>query len=260
VEVEKRGKDVSASKSCIFILIASEDLSIIEETEMRINVLQHTPNEGPGMIQEWSQERNHEMWVYHPAYFHQLPTGEETDFLVVLGSPSNPYDSDSWIIPERKLIADVLAAGKPVLGICFGAQQIAIDLGARVTSSPHKEVGWAPVYLKDHSIAGLPEKMTVLHWHQDMFEIPNGAHLLFSSDLVPNQGFLYHGNVVGLQFHVEPNDDCVREVACNDCDYANEGNDLHQTTAQIIAHGVPQGNRAAVFTLLDYLVSQPRQE
>lgn len=227
---------------------------------MRINVLQHTPNEGPGMIQEWSQDRGHEMWVYHPAFFHQFPSGSETDFLVVLGSPSSPSDANPWIATERELIADVLHAGKPILGICFGAQQIAVDLGARVMPAPHKEVGWAPVYLRDHSISGLPEKMTVLHWHQDMFEIPNGAHLLFSSDLVENQGFVYHGNVVGLQFHVEQNDDNVREVACNDCDYANDGNDLHQSTAQIIAHGVPQENRKVVFALLDYLVSQSRQE
>ena len=33
---------------------------------MRINVLQHTPNEGPGSIREWSVARGHEMYVYHP--------------------------------------------------------------------------------------------------------------------------------------------------------------------------------------------------
>ena len=44
---------------------------------MRINVLQHTPNEGPGTIQEWSQDRGHEMYVYHPYQFDNLPTADE---------------------------------------------------------------------------------------------------------------------------------------------------------------------------------------
>jgi GMP synthase-like glutamine amidotransferase len=222
---------------------------------MRISVIQHVANEGPGMIQEWAHARGHETWVYHPETFGKFPTEAETDLLVVLGSPANPYDSDPWIKPERELIEKVMRVGKPVLGVCFGAQQIAVILGASVSASPHKEVGWAPVYLKDHSIPGLPEKMTVLHWHQDMFAIPTGAHLLFSSDLVENQGFVYHGNVVGLQFHCEPDVDNVREIACNDSDYPVENNDLHQSAQDIIAHGVPAENKRAVFALLDYLAA-----
>ncbi|HJG49295.1 MAG TPA: type 1 glutamine amidotransferase, partial [Limosilactobacillus ingluviei] len=36
---------------------------------MRINVLQHTPNEGPGSIQDWAHANNHELYVYHPYQF-----------------------------------------------------------------------------------------------------------------------------------------------------------------------------------------------
>ncbi len=52
---------------------------------MRINVLQHTPNEGPGSIKEWSQKNNHELYVYHPYQFGGvLPTADETDLLIIL--------------------------------------------------------------------------------------------------------------------------------------------------------------------------------
>lgn len=34
---------------------------------MRVNVLQHAPNEGPGSIQAWCHARDNEMFVYHPG-------------------------------------------------------------------------------------------------------------------------------------------------------------------------------------------------
>jgi len=75
---------------------------------MRINVLQHTPNEGPGMIQDWSQKHGHEMYIYHPYQFGYLPTAEETDLLVILGGPMSPNDNLSWIKQERDLIKEFI--------------------------------------------------------------------------------------------------------------------------------------------------------
>lgn len=46
---------------------------------MRVNVLQHAPNEGLGSIQDWCHEHNHEMFVYYPTDFGILPTIDETD-------------------------------------------------------------------------------------------------------------------------------------------------------------------------------------
>lgn len=222
---------------------------------MRINVLQHTPNEGPGSIQDWAHARHHEMWVYHPATFHKVPTVDETDLLVVLGGPMSPNDDDDWIKQERQLIKEMHEAGKPVFGACFGAQQISLTMGGQVGAAPHKEVGWAPVYRQTDVIPGIPDKLVALHWHQEMFSIPDGAQLLFSSDLVKNQGFVLD-NMVGLQFHFEPLDDNVREIVVNDGDYALDGNDLHQTPQEIIDHGVPAENRDVMFKILDYITQK----
>ncbi len=220
---------------------------------MRVNVLQHTPNEGPGSIKTWADQHHHEFYVYHPETFGKLPTVKETDLLVILGGPMSPNDDLAWIKQERQLIKAMLDAHKPILGACFGGQQIAKTIGAKILDAPHKEVGWALVYLKDSTIPNLPEKLTALHWHEQMFEIPEGAKLLFSSDLVKNQGFLIGDNVIGLQFHFEPEEDNVREIAINDVDYPLENNDLHQTGEEIIAHGVPEENQEVMFKLLDFI-------
>lgn len=79
---------------------------------MRINVLQHTPNEGPGVISEWAHQRGHEIYVYHPAQFNKLPTADETDMLVILGGPMSPNDDLPWIAKERQLIKELLGPGQ----------------------------------------------------------------------------------------------------------------------------------------------------
>ena len=159
----------------------------------------------------------------------------------------SPNDDLPWIAKERQLIKELLAQDKPMFGACFGGQQLAMTLGATV-----KDVGWAPVFLKSDVIPDLPEASTVLHWHQQMFTIPNGAQLLYSSAGLKEQGFVYGHRVVGLQFHFEPLADNVREIVVNDGDYA-AGSILNQTPAEIIAHPVPKENTATMFKILDWI-------
>lgn len=223
---------------------------------MRINVLQHTPNEGPGAIKAWSQTHGHEMFVYHPYQFDGiLPTAEETDLLVILGGPMSPNDDIVWMKDERALIGRLLEDGTPMFGACLGAQQIAKALGCAVSKAPYKEVGWAPVYRQTEMIPNVPERLVALHWHQEMFEVPREAALLFSSDLVKNQGFVMNGNIIGLQFHFEPEADDVREIVTNDAAYALTNNSLRQSPADILARSVPAENKRVMFTLLDYIAA-----
>lgn len=219
---------------------------------MRINVLQHTPNEGPGMIQDWSQAHGHEMYIYHPYQFGYLPTADKTDMLIILGGPMSPNDDLPWIKQERELIAKMIEQDKPIFGACFGAQQIAKQLGYNITKAPAKEVGWAPVYLQSQVIPDLPEQMNVLHWHEEMFEVPDRAELLFSSDKVKNQGFVMNHRIIGLQFHFEPKADNVREMVINDFPYI-EGSVLNQTADDILQMPVPIENQDVLFKLLDYI-------
>jgi len=219
---------------------------------MRINVLQHTPNEGPGMIQDWSQQHGHEMYIYHPYQFETLPTATETDMLVILGGPMSPNDDLNWIKQERELIQKLLDQNKPIFGVCYGAQQVAKTLGCEITKAPVKEVGWGPVYRRDIKDLDIPEELNVLHWHEEMFEIPETGQLLFSGDKVENQGFVINHRVIGLQFHLEPGADNVREMVVNDFAYL-EGSVLNQTQDEILQIPDLSTNKITLFKLLDYI-------
>ena len=219
---------------------------------MIVNVLQHTPNEGPGSIQKWAHLHHHEFYVYHPYQFGILPTAEETDFLVILGGPMSPNDDLPWIKQERQLIKKLLAKNVPILGICYGAQQIVKTLGYQVKKAPVKEVGWGPVTVQTDVIKGLPHELTVLHWHEEMFEIPQGAKILFSNDNLQNQGFVLGKQAVGLQFHLEPEEDNLKEIVVNDAQYIS-GSVFQQTAEQIILAPISPANEAAMFSILDYL-------
>lgn len=223
---------------------------------MHINVLQHTPSEGPGLIKDWAQVHGHTLDVYFPATFHRLPKAADTDLLVILGGPMSPNDKLPWIQAERRLIQTCLTQEIPLYGACFGAQQITKTLGAPVTKAPAKEVGWGPIYLQSHQIPDLPAQLTALHWHEEMFAIPTGGQLLFSSALVPNQGFIYGRHVVGLQCHLEPKPQDVRTMVLNDGAYL-DGNQLpHQSAASIMARPQDPVVQQALFAILDYIVAK----
>ena len=101
-------------------------------------------------------------------------------------------------------------------------------------------------------ISGLPEQLKVLHWHEEMFEIPEEAEVLFANDNLQNQGFVLGDQAVGLQFHLEPETDNIKEIVVNDAQYLS-GSVFKQTAKQIIEHPVPKENKRAMFRILDYL-------
>ncbi|KRM06112.1 hypothetical protein FC89_GL000979 [Liquorilactobacillus ghanensis DSM 18630] len=222
---------------------------------MRVNIIQHTPNERPGLILNWAQQQQHEVYIYHPYQFQGiLPTADQTDLLVILGGPMSPNDDFPWLASERQLIQELIVRQQPIFGACLGAQQIVKTLGGTVTTAPVKEVGWAPINRESTLIPDLPAELTVLHWHQDTFSIPTGATRLFSSQFVPNQGFLYHHNVIGLQFHFEVAPLNVREMLINDGAYIN-GSVFKQSKETILNQPIPAINQKVLFQLLNYITS-----
>ncbi len=225
-----------------------------KEVIMQINILQHTPNEGPGSINSWATAHGHTVTVYHPYQFGILPDAATTDLLVLLGGPMSPNDNLPWIHAERRLIAALLEANKPMFGACYGAQQIAKTLGYPITKAAAKEVGWAPIYRQTTTIPGIPEIVSALHWHEEQFAIPQEAEWLFSSDRVRNQGFVMRQRIVGLQCHLEPTAQDVRTIVANDGAYA-EGSALAQTPQSIIAHPVPAENQQVMAAILDYITA-----
>jgi len=134
--------------------------------------------------------------------------GLDPDLLVVLGGPIGAYEEDLYptLAVELALLTDRLAADRPTLGICLGAQLIARALGAAVYPAPAKEIGWAEVQLTTLGLNGPLrhlDALPVLHWHGDTFDLPPECERLASTALCPNQAFARGTNLLGLQFHPE---------------------------------------------------------
>lgn len=141
----------------------------------------------------------HELWTLDPPL---------ADLLVVLGGPVGVYETEAYpfLAEERQILEARLAADRPTLGICLGAQQIAATLGAKVAPTGVKEIGFSELTLTDAGRVGPLrhlEGVSVLHWHGDAFQIPEGAENLATTALRATQGFALGRNVLGLQFHPE---------------------------------------------------------
>jgi GMP synthase (glutamine-hydrolysing) len=135
-----------------------------------------------------------------------------------MGGPVGVYDADDYpfLHSEMDWLRARLAADLPTLGICLGAQLIAGALGAKVFPGPVPEVGWDKIVLADgaqqHPIAELTKRnSTVLHWHNDTFDLPVGARLLASTPLYRNQAFAIGKRGLALQFHVEVEPICLEQ-------------------------------------------------
>jgi GMP synthase-like glutamine amidotransferase len=116
---------------------------------------------------------------------------------------------------EKQYIRDVISSGKPVLGICLGAQLIANTLDAAVHRNEAKEIGWFPIDWTGEitaSISELPPSMNAFHWHGETFDIPKGAIRIAQSKGCKNQGFQLGDLVMGLQFHLESTPESVKQI------------------------------------------------
>lgn len=131
------------------------------------------------------------------------------DLLIVMGGPMGVYDvaDNPWIPGEIAALSRRLAADRPTLGICLGAQMMAAALGANVYPGSGCEIGFAPIDLTPvesplRHVAGVP----VLHWHGDTFDLPEGTELLATTARY-RQGFRRGSNLLALQFHAEMGED-----------------------------------------------------
>jgi len=166
--------------------------------------------EGMGKIADWIHERGHTVNCTRLHRNDPLPLENEFDLLLIMGGPMNIYEYRNypWLPAEKETIKRAIDSGKKVLGICLGAQLIADVLGAKIYQNAQMEIGWYPVHFKSvkksiPAFAAFPESLTVLHWHGDTFDLPEGAVNLAESAACRNQAFIYGDRVIGLQFHIE---------------------------------------------------------
>lgn len=164
--------------------------------------IRHLAFEDAGLLAPALGEAGYEL-RYLEAWRDDLSPAADADLLVVLGGPIGVYDVPlfPFLADEIRVVEQRLAADRPTIGFCLGAQIMAKALGAAVYPGGTQEIGWAPLTKAEGLLAPL-EGRPVLHWHGDTFDLPDGSTLLASSAVYPHQAFS-HGRSLALQFHME---------------------------------------------------------
>ena len=172
-------------------------------------IIRHTPYEGIAGFREPVEAAGYvldRIDVADPAF--GAVDFVAPDLLVLMGGPMGVYETDAhpWIIGEIDGLKRRLAAERPTLAVCLGAQMVAAALGSKVYPGPVQEIGFAPVTLDAvagetslRHVAGVP----VLHWHGDTFDLPPGVERVASTARYRNQGFRRGEWLLALQFHAE---------------------------------------------------------
>src|SRR5262249_32372932 len=174
----------------------------------------HEPHEGLARLREPLERAG-----FRPVERFRAPdpaTDVDAALLVVLGGPMGVYEADRYpfLGLEQELLRRRLAASRPSICLCLGAQLLAAAAGSTVRKGDRgKVIGVGPVQrvpgARDPVLAEVPDSFDVVHWHGDTFDpVPGSA--LFRGETYPAQGFRV-GRSVGLQFHAELGPEGFRE-------------------------------------------------
>ncbi|WP_425098859.1 type 1 glutamine amidotransferase [Tropicibacter sp. S64] len=131
-----------------------------------------------------------------------FPAGpDDADGWLITGSRHGAYEDHPWIPPLEDLIRAIVAADKPLVGVCFGHQIIAQALGGTVEKF---KGGWS-VGPTTYAFPDGPK--TIQAWHQDQVTVaPEGAETVASSDFCKHAALLYPGKAYTVQPHPEYGD------------------------------------------------------
>ena len=199
--------------------------------ERPILVIENDLDAPAAMVGRWLREAGAELAVCTPETGQPVPADlMGYSALVVLGGAMNAYDDEvaRWLPQVRRLLAEAVRIELPTLGICLGAQLLAVAAGGRVSAAETPEYGWQLVAKRqaaadDPLFRELPITPDVLQWHVDeVSELPPGAVLLASSPVCAVQAFRVGRLAWGTQFHIETTPEIVAEWARHDADLLPE--------------------------------------
>lgn len=168
-----------------------------------ITIWQHGEDEGAGEIGDYLTHLQEPFEVVRLHETRKIPRSLPSH-LVILGGQMSVNDTRNFpfFLEEQQTIREMVAKDRPVFGICLGAQMIAASFGEQVYPSV-PEQGWCRISGCNPAWrAILPEEFAVFHWHNETFNLPGGATLLFRGNPVKNQVFKL-SSALGAQFHPE---------------------------------------------------------
>lgn len=180
----------------------------------RVLVVEHQADGALGRLEQPLRERTR-LDLRRPYAGAELPAGlDGIAGLVVLGGAMGAEQDDRapWLGRTRQLLRDAVAAGVPTLGICLGAQLLAVAAGGAVErGSAGPEIGLErvrvlPATAGDQLFGQCPvgAELAVLHDHQDaVTRLPAGAVLLADGGRYRYQAFRLGPAAWGVQYHPE---------------------------------------------------------
>jgi GMP synthase (glutamine-hydrolysing) len=167
-------------------------------------IVLHQESSTPGRVGNALRALGHGLDIRRPRFGDPLPeTLERHAGAVIFGGPMSANDPDAFVRQEIDWISVPLREQRPFLGICLGAQMLAMQLGARVAPHPlgRAEIGYYPIRPTAAGLDVCPNWPDhVYHWHREGFELPAGTELLAEGGDFPVQAF-QSGHAFGLQFH-----------------------------------------------------------
>ena len=180
---------------------------------MRAVLIANSEDADPGFVGRSLRQRGYSFTEFLREEHQNWPSLDGFDLVVSMGSNWSTY----WdhvadpVRAEQTLLSDAMSRGIGILGICFGAQQLAVALGGEVTRAATPEIGWYQVFSVSEAAHLTPPSLTQgswMQWHYDRFSAPAGATVLADSPVGPQA--MICGRALGLQFHPEATESIVR--------------------------------------------------
>jgi GMP synthase-like glutamine amidotransferase len=172
---------------------------------MNAVILQHQDDAPAGLLLDALAAAGVDWRTVHLDRGELPPEPESLELAVSLGSDASADDAGrDWIAGELEWLRAADGAGTTILGLCFGAQSLALALGGGVARARLPERGWVWISTDQPDFVGSGPWLT---WHDDVIELPPGAELLAHNHSGP-QAFRA-GRHLGLQFHPEATPEIV---------------------------------------------------
>jgi GMP synthase-like glutamine amidotransferase len=145
-------------------------------------IITHLPDRQEGIVRESLQAGGCTVIARNPGDVEPLPAAHEIAGVVTLGGRQSAtrVAEDPFLTAEVELLGQALAQRVPALGMCLGAQLLAVAAGGAVTYAGHMNAGWPELSVLDAAaddplFGAFPARMPVLKWHEDLIEVPPHA-------------------------------------------------------------------------------------